>query len=337
MAHFSLSLASLAALVGVTHSAHSAHLAHGGASADQWWLAWTLNPILLIGLALVLGAYLYAVRPLRQKLDAPVVGRGQIIWFVAGWLTLVVALVSPLDHLGDEYLFSAHMVQHMLIAVLAPPLLLLGMPSWLADLLLPTATIRAAVRWLSHPIVTFGLFEGDLWLWHSPQLYDLTLQNDTVHIIEHLTFILLGVLFWMPILSPTRFAPRIARSFGILYLFLAGLPMVALGALITFSSAALYQPYVAAPRMWGISPLTDQQLGGLIMWVPTSAPYFIGMSILFFKWVSEQERAERMAAGEFDEPDSLEDDAPPQVHIPSVTPHLEQPEATGSIASPLGD
>jgi len=274
--------------------------------AQNLWLSWNLDPLLLLGIMLFAGAYAYALGPLRRRwgVTEPVES-WRVLSFAAGTLILIIALVSPLDALGDTYLFSAHMVQHLLISLICPPLWLLGTPGWmLAPLLRPPGVLRVA-RWLTLPVIAFGLFNGDLWLWHAPALYDATLTNETIHIFEHLTFIAFGVLFWWPVLSPVRALPRSGYGFRVLYLFLACQPMVALGALLTFAAAPLYTPYVAAPRIWGLSALEDQQLGGLIMWLPSNIPYVIALSAVFFKWVGEQDRAERIAAGELVEPAAL--------------------------------
>ena len=283
--------------------AFAATLTHaGGEAVGNLWLAWTLDPFLLLGLALILGAYFYALGPLRRRWGvAEPVDRAKVAWFVSGWLTLALALLSPLDTLGDEFLFSAHMIQHMLIAIVAPPLLLLGIPAWMLAPLFRSATARRVVRWAALPVVAFGVFQADIWLWHAPALYDLTLTNDTVHILEHLSFFLFGLLYWLPVMSPTPAIPRMSRGFAILYLFVGCQPMVALGALLTFAAQPLYQPYVGAARVWGLSPLADQQLGGLIMWLPSNIPYLIALSVIFFQWVSERDQAERAAAGEFAE------------------------------------
>jgi putative membrane protein len=281
--------------------ASAALAAHSGEPVPNLWLAWTLDPTLLIGLALILGGYLYAIGPARRRWNlGEAATRAQITYFVLGWVALALSLISPLDTLGDDYLFSAHMIQHMIIAVVAPPLLLMGIPRWLAELPLRTAGARTVARWLANPIVAFGAFQADIWLWHAPALYDLTLANDAVHILEHLTFLIFGLMYWLPILSPTPLIPRISRGFAVLYLFVGCQPMVALGALLTFAAHPLYTPYIDAPRVWGLSPLSDQQLGGLIMWLPTNIPYLIALSATFFLWVGERDRAEREAAGEFD-------------------------------------
>ncbi len=287
-----------------------AHIGPGFDPSTPLWLAWNLEPSLILGFAALLGLYFYAAGPLRRRFHwAERVEPWQTAAFVAGVAVLILGLMSPLDILGDEYLFSAHMVQHMLISLVAPPLLLLGTPGWMIEPLLRPKVVLQVVRWLALPVVAFGLFNADLWLWHVPPLYDATLQNETIHIFEHLTFIGFGVIFWLPILSPTPLIPRISRMFGVLYLFLACQPMVALGALLTFAAAPFYEPYVFAPRIWGLNPLTDQQLGGLIMWLPTNIPYLIGLSVLFFRWVGEQDRAERTAAGEYDEETALPETA----------------------------
>src|SRR5579875_989475 len=290
------------ALLSAAHLA-PLHARHGADSAPgNLWLQWNLDPVLLLGIALIVGLYCYGLGPYRRKYyPNERVDRLKVGYFAAGTLILALALVSPLDALSDTYFFSAHMIQHMLISVVTPPLWLLGIPSWMVERLFMRPTVGRIARWLCGPVVAFGLFNADLWLWHAPPLYDATLSNDTIHIIEHLTFIGFGLLFWAPILSPTPAIPRISRGFGVLYLFLGCQPMVALGALITFASQPLYQPYVTAPHIWGSTPLGDQQLGGLIMWLPSNIPALIGLSVLFFKWVEAHDRAERDALDEFDE------------------------------------
>jgi putative membrane protein len=267
-----------------------------GQIQDDLWLAWNLDPTLLIGLLALLGGYLWRRSRLRED-DRP--SLAQVASFLAGWLTLVIALVSPLDTISDRYLFSAHMVQHMLIAVVAPCLLLVGLNE---PMLAPALRPRAVARTLSvlaNPFVAFFLLFVDLFVWHLPRLYDATLTNEALHVIEHLTFIALGVLFWWPVVSPTpSVVPRMRNLISVLYLFLACQPMVLLGALLTFAEKPYYLPYVTAPRISGLTALTDQQLGGLIMWLPTNIPYLLVLSILFFQWFNALDRAERAAAGE---------------------------------------
>ena len=271
-------------------------------ASDSLWLDWNFNPITLLGIALFTGAYFYALGPLRRRYGwAERVNHRQVAVFVTGTVIFALALISPLDALSDRYLFSAHMVQHMLICVVAPPLWLIGTPSWMLAPLFRNPTVARAARILTHPAVAFALFNGVLWLWHAPALYDATLSNEYLHIFEHLTFVVTAVIFWWAVLSPISEVPRMGYGASILYLFVACQPMVALGALLTFAASPLYHPYVVAPRLGGISALGDQQAGGLIMWLPTNIPYLAVLSVMFFRWIGDQDLKERRAAGEFDD------------------------------------
>lgn len=256
----------------------------------HFWLSeWNLAPSLAVGAILVLGLYFYALGPYHTRLyrDEPI-KRGQTIAFVCGVLIMFLALVSPLDALGDDYLFSAHMVQHLCLTTFGPPLLLIGIPAWMLERLLQKRPLFLLLRGLTWAPLAFFLYNADFFLWHAPPLYDLTLANDTVHIFEHLTFIVFGILSWWPLLSPTPRLPRLSLGGQVLYIFLNGMPAVLLGAGLTFMSP-LYAPYLTAPRVWGLSPAADQQLGGLIMWVPVNLFYIAIMSGLFIRWMQQQE------------------------------------------------
>jgi cytochrome c oxidase assembly factor CtaG len=263
-----------------------------------WLTAWHFIPSVVVGCVALAGLYLYAIGPLRRRsaLGEPV-KRSRVVVFLLGVLVILLALISPLDELGDEYLFSAHMLQHLLITLVAPPLLLWGTPGWLIRPLLRQPLILRLAKGLTLPVVAFALFNGDIFLWHAPVLYDATLENEGIHVVEHLTFIITALIFWWPVLSPLEgeLGPLTLPG-QVLYLFLSGMPMVLLGAGLTFVPP-LYAPYLAAPRIWGISPGTDQELGGLIMWVPANIMVIVLMSVLFLRWMLEQERrqAEREA------------------------------------------
>ena len=254
-----------------------------------WLTQWNWDPSIVIGTALIVGFYLYAVGPLQKRYfpDEPV-KRSQIICFLLGMFFMFLALVSPLDELGDSYLFSAHMVQHLILTLVGPPLLLLGTPEWFIRPILRNRVVFRIARFLTFPAVAFTLFNVDFWLWHAPPLYNATLENQGIHILEHLTFIIFGILNWWPIFSPSKDLPRLPVGGQILYIFFNGMPSVALGAGLTFLPP-LYAPYLSAPRVWGISPATDQQLGGLIMWVPVSIVYIGIVSVLFIRWIQTME------------------------------------------------
>ncbi len=276
---------------------------------DFWLTEWNWEPSILIGTALITGLYLYAIGPLRKRYyPSEQVRAGQTISFLLGILVMFLALVSPLDELGDSYLFSAHMVQHLFLTIVGPPLLLLGTPEWFVKPLLRNKVVFKIAKVLTYPAVAFVLYNADFWLWHAPPLYNATLENQNIHILEHLTFIVFGILYWWPIFSPSKDLPRLSIGGQILYLFLSGMPSVLLGAGLTFSPP-LYAPYLAAPRVWGISAATDQQLGGLIMWVPVSILYIIIMSVLFIRWMQQQEAKQLAQEAEAYDKQEAEDGA----------------------------
>jgi cytochrome c oxidase assembly factor CtaG len=266
-----------------------------------WLTAWNWEPSIIIGTALIVGLYLYGIGPLRRKYQlATEVKRGQVVAFLLGVFIMFLALVSPLDELGDSYLFSAHMVQHLFITLVGPPLLLIGTPAWLLQPLLRKRAVFLIARVLTFPALAFLLYNADFWLWHAPPLYNATLENQGIHILEHVTFIVFGILNWWPIFSPSEELPRLSLGGQILYIFLTGMPTVALGAGLTFFPP-LYAPYLAAPRIWGLSAAVDQQLGGLIMWIPGNIFYIVIVSILFIQWMQKQDAKQRASEASLDD------------------------------------
>ena len=287
----------LNSIVPSSQGCYSIYMADIG--LNFWLTEWNWEPSIIIGTAIVIGLYLYAVGPLRKRYHlAENVKRSQIVSFLLGVLIMFLALVSPLDELGDSYLFSAHMVQHLFLTIVGPPLLLIGTPEWLLKPLIRKHAIFLIAKCLTLPVVAFSLYNVDFWLWHAPPLYNATLENQGVHVLEHVTFIVFGVLYWWPVFSPLEEdLPRLSIGGQVLYLFLSGMPTVALGAGLTFAPP-LYAPYLSAPRLWGLSAATDQQLGGLIMWIPGNILYIVIVSILFIRWMQRQEAKQRAKEAE---------------------------------------
>src|SRR6266487_2163862 len=152
---------------------------------DFWLTQWDWEPSILIGTVVIVGLYLYALGPLRKKYHlAERVNKWQAFSFLLGMSMMFLALVSPLDELGDSYLFSAHMVQHMFLTIVGPPLLLLGTPGWLIEPLLRKSIVFRIARILTFPALAFFMYNFDFWLWHVPPLYNATLENQSIHILE---------------------------------------------------------------------------------------------------------------------------------------------------------
>jgi putative membrane protein len=259
--------------------------------------AWSLEPSVWLGVALVVGSYLLASGPWRSRFRASrPVPRPQKIAFIVSSLVILLALVSPLDEISDRYLFSAHMTQHLLLTLLAPPLMLWGTPGWMLRPLLRYRLIWGALRILTMPIVAFALFNVDFMIWHIPALYEATLENQAIHIVEHLLFVGTAILNWWPILSPLVEFPRLPYPVQILYLFLEAVPSTVLGGILVFATEVLYPTYAAAPRLFGISAIDDQLFGGLIMAMPGGMAYLVALSIVFFAWMGSEERAEKQHA-----------------------------------------
>ncbi|MBI5030013.1 MAG: cytochrome c oxidase assembly protein [Chloroflexi bacterium] len=259
-------------------------------STNLWLTEWNFEPTVLVGLILLSAIYLYGVGPLRRRYGwAAKIDKRQIALFLSGVFIIFIALISPLDEIGDYYLFSAHMVQHLLLTLVMPPLLLLGTPSWLVRPLLEWRLIHSTARWVSKPILAFLLFNVLFTAYHVPTLYDLALQNEMFHIFVHLLLMATSVVAWLPILSPMQEFPRLPYPHQILYLFFGAILPTILGAIITFSDSVLYPTYRVAPRVFGISALDDQMAAGLIMWIPGSTIYLLVLTIVFFKWFGQDD------------------------------------------------
>jgi cytochrome c oxidase assembly factor CtaG len=279
--------------------------AHAGRPVEphDLWTAWSFEPPVVI--ALWLTGALYALG-LRKVWRAAGTGHGVARWeaacFAAGWTALVLALVSPLHALGGA-LFSAHMAQHEVLMAVAAPLLVLGRPlvPWMWSLPrrwrapVGGAGKRPWVRgpWLavSRPTAAWVLHAAALWLWHVPAAYGLAVQSEAVHAAQHATFLGTGLLFWYALLRGR--AGRMGYGAAVLYVFGMGLQGGALGAFLTFARTAWYAPYAGTTTAWGLTPLEDQQLAGLIMWVPAGAVYVVAGVWLFAAWLRESERRTR--------------------------------------------
>jgi putative membrane protein len=248
------------------------------------WRRWDLHPSVLVGLALLGGLYVFL-----GGLRAP---RSRVAAFVVALVVLFAALNGPIHNLSDRYLFSVHMAQHLTLTLLFPPLLLYGTPSWVVEPLLGAVWLRRFGRRVTRPLLAGVVFATPIVLWHFPRFYNAALVHHDLHIAQHLVFLATSVVMWWPVLSPTALLPRAAQPVQLIYLFLLGIPMQAVGALITLANEVLYPFYAAAPRVWGLSPLDDQKIGGLMMWVLGGLVFLIAMTVVWFRWGAREDRGE---------------------------------------------
>ena len=283
-------------LVGATSA--SAHVLDPTALAERSF-PWSFEPWVLVLLSVSIVLYAIGLRRLWRHAGR---GRGvsalQMLAFAAGWLTLIVALVSPLDPLGSQ-LFSAHMVQHELLMIVAAPLLVLGRPLAAWAWALPFQWRRAvghffhAPAWrgpwlfVTGPFVAWVLHALALWIWHVPFLFDAALANEGVHTLQHATFFLTALVFWWSILGA---ATRKERGIALLSLFTTMVHTGALGALLTLAKTPWYPSYFQTAPIYGLDALEDQQLGGLIMWVPAGFVYIACGVALASRWLEPSGR-----------------------------------------------
>jgi putative membrane protein len=250
------------------------------------WLAWSIHPSTVIGLA-ALGA-IYLWRAGQAKADEMVHGARKLSFFAALFV-IFASLNGPLHDLSDDYLFSAHMVQHLLLTLAMPPLLIAGVPGWMLRPLLRNRVIGAIARFVTRPLICFAIFNIVIAAWHIPGLYNMAMANHNIHIVEHLMFMAAAVLMWWPLMSQLPELPRLAYPGQMLYCFLMTLPMSIVAIYITLANRVLYPAYASAPRISSLSPMDDQMLGGLIMCIPGGLIFALIMTVVFFRWAARGE------------------------------------------------
>ena len=259
-------------------------------------LNWPIQPSVLLGTFLITTAYLGAATRWRSRFPGSrPVSAGRIAAFLLAMATLLLALQTPIADLSDNYLFSAHMVEHMLLTLVFPPLFLAGLPGWmLRPLVVRFPIVLTVGRFLVHPLIAYALFNVVFLGYHLPIFYDLSLTLPLAHIFFHQLFIATSLLAWWPILSPLEELPPLPPLLQMLYLFAHTLPTGILGAMFSFAGTAIYSHYAAAPRVWSsLTPVADQELGGVIMWVIGGAFYLGAFVLVFIRWATAVEAKER--------------------------------------------
>jgi putative copper resistance protein D len=310
---------SLAALLLMALARPATALAHGADAPSPTlpgvFLEWSFDPLAVAGIAAAALLFAWATRRVRGLHPANAHPAYRTGLFMGGLVALGLALLSPVE-VYEGQLFSVHMVQHMLLELVAAPLLLAGAPitlalrasskTWRRRLL---ALLRSRiVHVISFPIVAWLLFAGVNWGWHFSTLYDQALENDLLHYLQHASFLGAALLFWWPVVGADPSPWRLPHPVRLLYLFLAMPQNSFLGVALMSASSVLYPHYVTNLRDWGPSPLEDQQLGGVIMWVVGDVAFLACMAVVVVLWMRHEERrtvrldarlaAERAARGE---------------------------------------
>jgi putative membrane protein len=261
---------------------------------DHPRIHWLADPAVLAPLALLVVIYVRRFREVRRE-DGP---RGATGWhalaFAGAMLALLGALVTPLDGLGEEYLFSAHMLQHVLLGDIAPLLLLLS----LSRVMLRPVTrrlmgIERALGPLASPVTAIVIWLGTMYLWHIPSLYDAAIEHPLVHALEHFSFFAAGIALWWPLVQPIPMRRALTGLQPLGYIAAAKGGLAALGLFLAWTSTAHYPFYESVPRIWGLSAVEDQNVAGVIMMVEQSMTLVLVMVWVFVRMLSRSEEEER--------------------------------------------
>jgi putative membrane protein len=267
---------------------------------DDLWTTWGWEPVAVASLALSIWLYFSGVRRLWRAAEPGAgIRRWEAATFAGGWLALFVALVSPLHPMG-RVLFSAHMTQHEILMLVAAPMVVLGRPLIAFLWALPISWRRrlgalSKSRWferswsaVANPLAAWAIHAVALWIWHAPALFQATIDDELIHTLQHVSFLGSALLFWWSLIHSRR--GLMSYGAAVLYVFTTSVHSGLLGALITFASTLWYPAYAETTASWGLTPLEDQQLGGLIMWIPAGAVYIVAGLALFAGWMREAER-----------------------------------------------
>ena len=257
-------------------------------------LQWFSDPAVLAPLALLAGVWIWRFRAARAEAGGRGAGPLQAAAFAGAMIALLIALVSPLDGLGEDYLFSAHMVQHLLLGDIAPLLLLLS----LSRVMMRPATrrlvrVERALGRFASPLTGLLLWLIVMYAWHIPSLYDAAAESAPVHLLEHVSFFAAGIALWWPLIQPVPMRHRLTGMQPMGYVAGAKAGLAALGLYLAWSTTALYPYYEQTPRIWGLTPVEDQNIGGVIMMVEQSFTLVLVMVVLFVAMLTRSEEEER--------------------------------------------
>jgi putative membrane protein len=257
-------------------------------------IKWTFAPAILLSIALWAGVYIWRFRAARREAGGRGAGFRQAAAFAGFVVVLLIALVSPIDALGEDYLFSMHMTQHILLGDIAPLLLLLS----LSRVIMRPATRRfhsfeRKLGPLANPLTFIALWFLLLYFWHLPPLYEAAIRHPLIHALEHISFFTAGCLVWWPLIQPVPMRYKLTglATFG--YVLAAKLGLGMLGLYLTWSKSVAYDYYAHVPRIWGLSPIEDQNVGGAIMMLEQSLVLVTAFVLLFVRMLLQSEEEER--------------------------------------------
>jgi putative membrane protein len=276
--------------------------------------SWHLHLEAIVPLVIIEGIYLFVLARMHKRSpETRPLSENGVLLFTLGILVIYICVGTPLDDLADHYWFSAHMLQHLVLSMVAPPLLLMGLPGWMLRPLLLRPGIQPIAYVLTRPFVAFALFNLTLVAVHLPGAMTLELAHEhTIHLAAHSLLIGTGMLMWWPILGSVSEFPRLSQGLQLVYLFLQSVVPTILSAFVIFTGAVIYPAYANMPRIFGLSVVDDQRIGGVIMKLGGGAILWLAGTIIFFDWFAREQA----------------DEPPP----PPPLPDLDWAEVEGELA-----
>jgi cytochrome c oxidase assembly factor CtaG len=256
-------------------------------------LHWTFSVPILIPIGAYVWFYVRRFREVRRSSGSRGASTRHLAAFLGSLIVILIALVSPLDGLGEQYLFSAHMVQHLLLGDIAPLLMLLALSRVIMrPLTRKLQAVERAMGPLAHPASALVLWLGLVYLWHVPALYDAALNHSAVHALQHVSFFTAGTLVWWPLIQPVPMRHRLSGMWTFGYIGAAKLGLASLGLYLTWTTTVAFPYYQHVPRIWGLSAISDQNVGGAIMMVEQSLLLVTVLAILFGRMLVQSEQDE---------------------------------------------
>ena len=249
---------------------------------------WIFDPV-LIGMLITTGV-IFALMGwvLRDRIEgSKPLTRFQIYMFYGALVISFLTEASPLHDIAERYLFSAHMVQHLLLSYVVAPMFLASIPAWMIRVVLKPKPIAAVFRVVTTPLVAFFLFSIGMQIWHLPWIYEAALRDPFMHHSQHVVFLILSLIAWWPIMSPMKEFPRMGRPGQLIYLMALPIGQYVASALLTFTQVSIYEMYAQAPRLYGLSVYDDQVIGGIIMKLGSFITFGIPLIVIFFRWYTE--------------------------------------------------